>query len=272
MLGFVLGLLCCVGEAAEPFDENFADLWRSKIEKSLAAEGHVRVFYFSKEKKIYSATYDVRSSEVEGSFYLDGKFISAIIPVAYSLEQEFLLGYVLKEGVSPPKIIDADFSLKNATLDDYHQTEFSSPILDYFLTEICPRLVAKGKEIFDHDVEALTADMLKTAPQEWKKKSLFWTVVSEEKALEMLQNGRTRSEMLLIVGGVGILRGRRTFRWFKFVASPRSLYCYKWLNALSVSSVLTKYPFSQQKRLSCINYTGANKGGMSQETKKETVL
>lgn len=263
-------VFCCLIHAAEPFDEKtpllemlpaqtlgvVSEQWREKIKTCLEQEGQVKIFYFPKEGERYSVTYDVSSSNVYAGMLLFGKHQKTVMPLAYVLQQELLRGYVLRPGCPEPSITDTDFSPKHVTLGDYCCPKFFSQALDDCLTQSFPNLAGQGKELPDHDGKALTADMLKHILPKWRYKRFFWQVVREDRAVEVLQERKKQPEMLLIIGGAGMLWGKLTHCLFERLddTNNRSLLTYKFKSVQG--AVAKKYHFSQEKLESCLNYTG----------------
>lgn len=270
VLGVVTILLCCVLQAASPPYEQtplfsrvhgqksnlLREQWRAKIQTCLEQKDLITVFYFPKKEECYSVTYDVSSSTVLEWFVFEEKWQRAIVPVSYTLKQELLQGYVLKPGCFEPSITSADFSAQDAILDRYWLKKFFSRSLDYSLTEMLPKLVEQGKAHFDRDNEALTEDMLKAALPKWKLKRFEWSVVDEDRAVEIVQESKKKPTVLLIIGGCGgILWGELAFCVLYPRQNSRSLFYYKFTNDLTVRSVFSQYPFAKEKRRSCLNYT-----------------
>ena len=264
-------LLCCMLQA-EPHDENTPlfvgrpgkmphfsrELWRSKIKTCLAQENQVKVFYFPREEEIYSVTYDVSSSEVGVGVaigLLCGKRWEAILPTSLALQQEYLQGYTLRVGGPVPRMTKAESSEKGVNLKDYSKKSFFSKQLDDFLATSCPALAKRGKGVCDDGVTKLTADMLKKALPVKKTKQFLWKIVDEDRALDILQKRRKKPEVLLVIGGVGMLWGRRKTCLFEplFGINHRSLLFYK-LHAKVCDDMCAKYPFDQKRYKLCLNY------------------
>ena len=260
MLVLLVSFLCCFLQAAHPsFDganpiflassgammDCASEQWREKIKTCLKQEGQVRVFYLPKEEERYSVTYDIKSHEIDATFKVKHRSGSLTIPLQYALQQEFLQGYVLKPGCRAPGITGVEFSHKDVDKEHYEQKQFFSPGLDYFLTESFPRVGNKGRESFDNDEEHLTTDMLKTALPEGKFKRFCWKVVREDEALDVLQQSKKAPEVLLIIGGVGVLWGQRVrcFLQNAFDLNKRCLLYYKLDRVLE--NMCAKYPVSE---------------------------
>ena len=272
MLRIIVGMLCCVMQAATPAEvplevmnpiferpsstitEYTREQWCEKMQTYLKKDGEVRVFYFSKEEERHSVTYDIKSSNVSISFSYKNESDDAIVPLQYALQQEILKGYILKAGRSFSAITGTGFSQKDVSCADYFRKQFFSAALDYFLTECFPKFAEQGKERFDRDGKALTADMLKAALPPSRYKRFFWKVLCEDEALDVLQKGKNQHEVLLIIGDIGVLWGARKICMFSDVVSAdeRSLFGYKL--AKIRGSMCAKYPFVKEERRFCLNY------------------
>lgn len=264
MLRVIIYVWCCFMQGATPDGRNpmfvappglddASEQLRAKIKTGLAAEGQVKVFYFPKGKEHYSATYDISSRDLVVTFLLEKKNGQAIIPIQYNFHQEMLKGYILKSGHSAPNITDIDFSVKDVDSKHYSWKNFYSRGLDYFLIAGFPKLAEEGKETCDIDSEPLTADTLQTLLKKEKNKRFSWKVMCEDQAMDVFQKQKKTPEVLLIIGGVGILCGTLIRCFFKqdLDADVRSLFFYKIENTLG--DICIKYPISEGKRLACLN-------------------
>ena len=262
MLFLFISLLCCFAQAAERPDEHtqppalgldFTDgHWRSTIKAALGQTNQVQVFYFPKSDKRYSAQYNVGSLDICGSFNPESHQRTVILPLLYVLRQECLKGYILKLNRPFPKIKDVEFRAQDAELNHYDRKPFYSQALDAFLVDVCPALVEKSLAIFDHNRDALTTDILRNILPRWRHKCFLWTVVEEDETLELLKTHKKEQEVLLMIGDVGLLWGKRTACALrdKKGEDGRSLFSFK-LNA-TFDAICEKYPFSRQKRRNCI--------------------
>ena len=269
----IASFLCCFAQAAERPDEHMplltrsaqtpmysGEQWPTKIKRCFAQENHVSVFYFPKEHERYSVTYDVNASFVSMTWMTKKRREKAIVPLLYALQQVILQGYVLRPGFSVPRITDTEFSHKDVYLERYCRKRYFSELLDTLLRDSIPNLEDHCKDSVDNDEDALTADMLKRAFPRKTSKRFFWQVVYKDQALEVLRSRKKKPEMLLIVGGVGMLWGRLTncflrgWLWEVNGVDKRSLSFYKTQKVLD--KICTKYPFSPYKLEFCLNHTG----------------
>ena len=270
-VGFTAGLpvvffmFCFLLQATEEHDENAPLLvgapnhrphflrghWQEKLKRCLAQENHVKVLYFPKDGQYYSGTYDVSASTTGIRLFRGWTSKKLICPTLYALQQEFLKGYVLKKGVSPPAITEATFCAREARLDLCSRKSFFSNILDAFVQISCRSLAAQDQKILDYDGEELTADILKTVRP--KHKHFRWKVAQEEDVLQIMQESpKQQAEVLLIIGGEGFLWGRLTSSVFRsYSADERSLLSHKIDRVFAV--MCAKYPFSEESYKFCAN-------------------
>ena len=283
MLCIIVSVLCCVMQAAESPDESTQprscvqkksfsrENLRTKIQASLAQKERVRVFYFPTEYERYSATYDVSSDYVRETFWLPKTKTSktAIFPVTYAFQQEFLKGFVLKPGQPVPCITDVDFSEQNVDSNDYCQQKFCSGVLEQFLTEIFQKLADKRKAHFDCDEMALNTAMITPILQKQQNKRCLWKVVSEDEALDLWHENPKDQEVFLIIGGVGLLWGRLSHPCAVQIEIPKSLFSHK--IACVLDGMCAKYPFSEKKWRTCLDYNGKKQTkGDAEATERET--
>lgn len=264
----LISLVCCVMHAAVLLDDNtpliserhgkvvdFSEVkWREKIKNCLGQEGQVRVFYLPKEDERYSVTYDVTSSKMGLTLTHGFGESDVIVPTEYALKEEFLKGCIVRVGDPVPSIKNTDFPQKDVPLERYDKPHFFSSVTDDFLEICCARLADQGKGCGDHDVKIFTADMLKQILPKWKYKRLSWNVVDEDQSVEVLQKQQNAPVVLLVVGGVGILRGKLKNSFLQLWGGPswRSLFYYK--QGRLLDEIRTKYPYSKEEWRSCLNY------------------
>lgn len=261
----ILCVFCGLLQAAELSDERVqllaksdqipiysGEQWHTKIKRSLA-QNEVEVFSFPKKRPIHSVTYDVSSTNT-GVILEDGrKKKRTICPTLYALQQEYLHGCIVKVGRPAPMITGVDFCARDASLEDCWRKSFFSGVLDAFVSRSCRSLAVQGRELPNCDGEKLTAAMLNTMQPEFKK--FRWKIVQEAEVLKILQAKEKQPDVLLMIGGVGFLKGSLT-RSARCLLGPnysnkRSLFSYKIGECFD--DICERHPFSIEEYKFCIN-------------------
>ena len=244
----------------------------SSVEDNFEAiePGRVRVVYFSKKGRRYSTTYDVRDSKIYMDLSSGFRCKKTILPLQYALQLEYLKGYILNPGCSAPNITDAAFSHKDVPLlgvqnmtgaaladkdvdlRDYYRQWFFSELIETFLVKCCKTLATQGHTYSDDDSAALITDMPKTVRQAFSFKKFSWGIVSDGRAAQVEKEGKYRPQILIFIGGVGVLWGKLTNNYSGDTwPHSHSLHCYKVKGA--ANDICAKYPFSPEELRKCIN-------------------
>ena len=216
----------CVAETLSERSEGFEQIW-------LDENSQVRLVYLPKNGERYSIMYNVRDQYLRVQCLLPaGWTYTGNRPVECVVKDEFLKGYILKEGRSCYALASPYLRSTDVCLKDYEQKSFLSRPLHNFLSRVCLHQEASREFIQDATLwQPLTKDILTkiTLP----RKDIRWNLCDEERFLyTVVAERRVQPEIFLIAREEGFLRGtferRGLFTFAKREAAPkRSLFEYK---------------------------------------------